>query len=104
MGELNEIDHYEIEIRLAPPDGFLDRVFVNSKTVPVAKIVAHGGIAYERYGEDDEWTEIRLDYIVDRRFRTIYKEPPEDMTIMVPLSPIGAEASQLQPEGVDHGS
>lgn len=56
--------------------GFRDRTEVldddPSKLVP--SYVEHGGITFERYGEDDDFVEFRLDYIVARARNVIKGE------------------------------
>lgn len=60
---------------------------------------ANRGYIYERYGEETDYVEVRLDLIVQRELRPIYKDDEADRIRTSPLTP--DEVDGLQREQSD---
>lgn len=106
----SEIDYYQLMIELRG-DHFSDRCTFEADDPADFEplMVVRAGLAFERYGSDDDWREVRADYVVMRRMRTIYKEPGE--RVVVPGRrpaddgrPDGEPRPRPLPEGAPHGA
>lgn len=84
--ETREIVGFELELIVVGPD-YRDRIRLSDTDLAGLRPTYEDvhGLTFERYrgDSDDEYVEIRFDYVISRTMRTIYQEPDRAQEEMI---------------------